>query len=806
MIRAISTRTPAENRGARGTVFAAGLLLLTIPIISSADEAVQHSIDVKTFTSQYCAACHEGDTPAGNLELTTLDPNSVEDDTHTWEKIVKRLQTRQMPPIDAERPSEEEYRSALNIIERSLDAVAMAKPDPGRTDTFRRLTRTEYANAIRDLLGITIDANALLPKDQGSHGFDNITVGNLSPTLLNRYISAAQKISQQVVGASLKSPLAYTLRMKPDLTQEQHVPGLPVGTRGGTLIPYNFPVSGEYRIEVRLMRDRNEHLEGLKRTHQMEILLDRRQMDSFIVKPPKNETQHQTADGHLKTTISVSAGPHNLGVTFLKEPASLVETKRQPLDAHFNLHRHPRLSPAVYSVSITGPYSVERESEETVPHTKPDSFAAKPTEEPHEAAQRIFTALMRKAYRRPVAASDLERPMQFFQEAVAVDSQSPGNAASTKQFRQGIEAGLASILVNPNFLFRIQRDPADAAKRQSYRISDIDLASRLSFFLWSSLPDEELLLRAERKELHQPEVLEEQIRRMLNDDRSQALVSNFANQWLYLRNLDSITPEARLFPDFDQNLRDAFRMETELLFASIIQEDENVLKLLKSDHTFLNERLAKHYGIPHIYGSRFRRVDLPPDSNRGGLLRHGSILTVTSYATRTSPVIRGHWILKNILGAPPPPPPDDVPALKDNTVASNLSVRERLNQHRADPACASCHDLMDPVGFSLENFDAVGRWRDREAGKPVDSSGGLPDGRKFDGVEGLENGLLARPELFASTMTEKLLTFALGRGIDHSDAPAIRKIVRDAAKNDFRFSSLIIGIVNSTPFQMRMAE
>jgi hypothetical protein len=362
---------------------------------------------------------------------------------------------------------------------------------------------------------------------------------------------------------------------------------------------------------------------------------------------------------------------------------------------------------------------------------------------------------------------------------------------------------LSSVLVNPKFLFRIERDPPGVAPGVAYRVSDVELASRLSFFLWSSIPDDELLDLAERGQLSNPDVLDEQTRRMLADERSRSLVTNFAGQWLHLRNLESTTPDGRLFPDFDDNLRQALREETERFFESVIREDRGVLDLLKTDATYLNERLAKHYGIPHVYGSRFRRVQLDADSRRGGLLRQGSLLTVTSYATRTSPVIRGKWILENILGTPPPPPPDNVPPLEDNTVAANLSVRERFAAHRANPACASCHDLIDPVGFSLENFDAVGRWRELEEGKPVDASGGLPDGRQFTGVGGLEQGLLDRPELFVGTMTEKLLTYAIGRGVEHHDAPAVRKIVRDAAADGYRFSSIILGVVHSTPFQMR---
>jgi hypothetical protein len=471
----------------------------------------------------------------------------------------------------------------------------------------------------------------------------------------------------------------------------------------------------------------------------------------------------------------------------------LVDTKRQPYQAHYNMHRHPRLTPAIYQISINGPY--DSKGAGNTPSSR-RIFVVQPRNAGEEdaCAERIVASLARRAYRRPVSVGDLQKPMEFYRQAKASDG-----------FEGGIEAALGAVLVSPEFLFRIEHDPTNAASNSIHRISDLALASRLSFFLWSSIPDDELLSLAERGELHKPRVLEKQTRRMLADSRAENLVSNFMEQWLHLRNLESITPDLRLFPDFDDNLRQAFRRETELHFETLLREDDSVLDLLKADYTFLNERLAKHYGIPNVYGSRFRRVALEKESERGGLLRQGSVLTVTSYATRTSPVIRGKWVLENLMGAPPPPPLPNVPALKDNTVSANLSVRARLAEHRSNAACASCHNLMDPIGFSLENFDAIGRWRTVEDGLPIDSTGGLPDGTEFDGIAGLEDGLLKRPDLFVNTLTEKLLTFALGRGVETYDAPAVRKIVRDAKANDYRFSSIVVGIVNSTPFTMRKA-
>jgi hypothetical protein len=748
------------------------------------------SSPVPTLVEEYCVTCHDGETKKGGLNLDSIYLEDVSRHPEMWEKVARRLRARQMPPAERKkRPEEPTYKMVLAELDHALDTAAAKHPNPGRTETFRRLNRTEYQNAIRDLLALDIDGAALLPKDDVSQGFDNVGVANLSPMLLNRYISAAEKISRLAVGGQ-RTLGGDTFRMPPDLTQEEHVEGLPLGTRGGALIPYTFPTDGEYEIQIRLTRDRNEHVEGLREPHELEVLLDRERVKSFTVTPPKGN-DFDKVDAHLKVRVPVTAGPHQLGVTFLKNPSPLLETRRQPYQARYNMHRHPRLGPAIYQVSINGPYDSKGPGDTPSRRQIFVSRPAKPAEE-QRCAERILSTLMRRAYRRPVNAEDLKKPMEFYRNARAEDG-----------FDAGIEAALSAVLVNPEFLFRIEHDPADAAPGTVYRINDLALASRLSFFLWSSIPDDELLTTAERGELHKPKVLEKQVRRMLADSRARNLVRNFGEQWLHLRNLESITPDLRLFPDFDDNLRQAFRRETELHFETVLREDRSVLDLLNADYTFLNERLAKHYRVPNVYGSQFRRVALDRDSERGGLLRQGSVLTVTSYATRTSPVLRGKWVLENILGTPPPPPLPDVPALRDNTVSAMLSVRERLAEHRANAACASCHNLIDPIGFSLENFDAVGRWRVLEEGKPVDSSGGLPDGSAFASVAGLEKGLLNRPEVFVGTLTEKLLTFALGRGVEYYDGAAIRKIVRDAQAADYRLSSIVVGITKSTPFTMR---
>jgi mono/diheme cytochrome c family protein len=749
---------------------------------------------------RYCVSCHNGRVKAGGLALDALDVSRVTGDPASWEKVVRKLRGRMMPPAGMPRPDEATYDSLASSLESALDAASAARPNPGRTDTFRRLSRVEYQNAIRDILGLDVDVASLLPKDDASHGFDNVANGELSPTLLERYLAAAQKVSRAVVGGQLSSPASHVVILPSDLTQEDHLEGLPFGTRGGTIVRHTFPLDGTYEIQVRLSRDRNENVEGLTEPQQVELTLDGQRVQVFGVKPNRNQMgiyyADEAVDKDLKIRIQVTAGPHEVGVVFPRRTFALEETERQPSLAHFNMDRHPRVQIALYSVSIAGPFEpgalTDTPSRRRLFVCRPTSAAAEDA-----CAKRIVSTVARRAFRRAVTDADIEAPLRFYKEARADGS-----------FDDGIEMALRAVLASTEFLFRIERDPRNAAPQTPYRINDVELATRLSFFLWSSVPDEELLDLAIAGTLSRPATLERQVKRMLADARAEALVTNFAGQWLYLRNLAATSPDARTFPDFDDNLRQAFRRETELFVESIMREDRSALDLLRANYTFVNERLAKHYGIPNVYGSRFRRVALAENSARGGLLGHGSVLTVTSYANRTSPVLRGKWILENIVGTPPPPPPQNVPPLKDTDSAGRvLSMRERMTQHRANPACASCHQLMDPAGLSLENFDAIGRWRIRtESGSDVDASGGLPDGSTFTGMSGLRSALLRKPELFVGTLTEKLMTYALGRGLEYYDAASVREIVHNARAQDHRFSSLVLGIVSSDPFMMRMSQ
>lgn len=765
---------------------------------------------VREFVSDYCVDCHAGqEAPPGELalnpqraasDLARDDLSSAEGPGVMWERIVRRLRARQMPPPDAVRPTDSEYQAILRVVETRLDQAAEARPSTTPTASLRRLTRTEYGNAIRDLLALDIEADTLLPADPESHGFDNVTVGELSPTLMDRYLSAAQLVSQAAVGRRPRVPHGATFRIPPDQTQVSHVDGLPLGTRGGGLFSYLAPATGKYEIQIRLTRDRDEHVEGLNHKHEIHVLVDRALCMQFTVVPPAGQDYQNRddtkADSHLRGKLTLTAGPHAIGVTFPAKSESLAETRRQPFDAAFNRHRHPRPSPAVFEVSLVGPLDGEPAADGPLVQTPSqrrlglDELA--PGDESAEAADHILRPLLRRAYRRPIDEADLRIPRRHFRAGL-----------NEQNFAAGVERALASVLVNPHFLFRVETPKPVAASGEAYPVSGFELASRLSFFLWSSIPDDQLLACAEGGTIHQPEVLRQQVARMLRDERSRALSTNFADQWLHLRNLASFSPNLRKFPDFDDNLRRALRHETHHVFDYLLREDRSLLELINGKYSFLNQRLAQHYGVRGVLGSHFRLIQFDSDSERGGLLRHGGVLAVTSYATRTSPTIRGNWVLDNLLGTPAPPPPPNVPPLDEKEIEHGVSLRQRLAEHRSNPACAVCHDLMDPIGFALENFDATGRWREFDEDLPIDASGRLPDGTHLAGVNDLEAGLLERPEVFIGTVVEKLLTYALGRGIESVDAPAVRKIVREAAAQDYRMSAIITSVAQSVPFRMK---
>ena len=800
-------RMPRGRFVRRAFVLVACLLLPLVGAhaqpVSSA--GVESAAAERAVIDRYCVTCHSDRLQTGGLSLEGVDLADVAAHAEVWERVVRKLRAGAMPPRPRPRPAAETHERLLAYIETALGDAARANPDPGRTETFRRLNRTEYQNAVRDLLALEIDVTALLPRDDAAFGFDNVNTGGLSPTLMERYLAAARTVSELAVGSRAPAPGSRVVVVPADRTQEDHVAGLPFGTRGGTVVDHVFPFDGEYEIQVRLQRNRNENVEGLTEPHDVELTLDGERLGLFTMEPSTNMVIQANAtyyadegiDNHLNARLPVTAGPHRVGAAFIKKNSALLETTRQPYDAHYNMDRHPRQQPAVRTISIAGPFNPsgigETPSRDRIFSCRPADAAV---EEAEACAAGIIASLARRAYRRPVTFGDIEQLTGFYREGHAEGG-----------FEAGVETALRALLTSPEFLFRIERDPAGVEAGTAYRVSDLELASRLSFFLWSSLPDDELIDVAAAGRLRDADVLQAQVRRMLADPRVETLTTNFASQWLHLRNLDAVTPDARNFPDFDDNLRQGFRTETQLLFGSVVEEDRSVTDLLTADYTFLNERVATHYGVPGIYGDHFRRVALPPGSPRAGVLGHGSILTVTSYATRTSPVLRGKWILENLLGTPPPPPPANVPPLEESASSTDvLSMRERMVAHRRNPACAVCHRIMDPAGLSMENFDAIGRWRDDEGGAAIDASGNLPGGDPFDGVAGLRRSLLDRPEVFVGTVTEKLLIYALGRGIEPADGPAVRAIVGAASGDGYRFSSLILGIVQSPPFQMRRSQ
>ena len=767
----------------------------------------------RALLDRYCVTCHNQRLRVADLTLDTVDVDDVGAAPEIWEKVVRKLRAGAMPPAPRPRPDAAAYAAFTARLETALDRAAARNPDPGRTDTFHRLNRGEYRNVVRDLLALDVDVAELLPADDGSYGFDNVAgVLGISPTLLERYLAAARKISRLAVGRPAPSATAETFRLVTDLTQDVRVDGLPFGTRGGARFAFTFPEDAVYAIRVQLARDASGTLKPFDTPHRLEVSLDGEPLRTFTVgePPPPGAARsspayreylarQRAADDGWEVRAPVRAGPHTVQVTFHQKTSAYAETLREPFLRPYTsiTGGDTRYQPYVGSVTVAGPFEAggARPAESTPSRDR--IFVCRPASraaaDEAACAREIFAVLARRAYRRPVVERDLAVLLDFYEQGRAEGG-----------FEAGVELGLRRLLASPEFLFRIERDPAGAAPGAPYRISDLGLASRLSFFLWSSIPDDELLDLAAAGALRRPEVLEAQTRRMLADPRAEALVENFAGQWLYLRNVRALTPDEDRYPDFGEALRRAFRRETELFFASVLREDRGVLDFLTADYTFVNERLARHYGMPNVYGSHFRRVPLP-DASRRGLLGHGSILAATAYPTRTSPVLRGKWVLENLLGAPPPLPPPDVPSLEETTGdGAALSMREAMERHRANPVCASCHRMMDPPGFALEQFDAVGRYRTRnEAGAPIDASGVLPDGAAFEGAAGLREALLRRPGLFVTTLTEKLLVYALGRGVEHHDAPAVRAIVRAAAADGHRFSALVLGIVESAPFQMR---
>ncbi len=749
---------------------------------------------------KYCVTCHNQRLKTGGLALDNLNLDKVADNAETWEKVLRKLHGGMMPPQGMPRPDGATVDQFTGWLETSLDRAAAAHPEPGRS-TLHRLNRTEYGNAIHDLLDLDIDPAAFLPADDEANGFDNIAdVLRFSPSLLEQYLSASDKISSLAVGDPSITPISLVFQAPPDLDQEQHIEGLPLGTRGGIQIHYNFPLDGEYDLRVFLLQNIVGYVPGLEYAHQLEISIDGQRV--FLAQVGGEEDNKMsdanlgvakdTLDARLRTRIPVKAGPRTVVVTFLRRNSAPSDEPLQPFTHDHDLQNMNGV-PRIDRVQITGPFDPTGPGDTPSRHRV---FSCHPANAAAElpCARTILTNLARRAYRRPVTPADLENLLSFYQ-----------SARNKKNFDAGIENALRLILTNPKFLFRMETDPAGAAPGSIHPVSDLELASRLSFFLWSSIPDDQLITLASQGKLKDPAILEQQVKRMLADDRSEALVKNFAGQWLLLRNLPNVQPDPNEFPNFDDNLRQAFRRETEMFFGSIMREDRNVLDLLTADYTFVNERLAKHYGIPGIYGSQFRRVKVTNEERRG-LLGQGSILTVTSEANRTSPVKRGKFILEAILGTPPPSPPPNVPPLKENEGAQVMSVRARLELHRKNPPCAGCHAVMDPLGFSLENFDGIGEWRTKEPGGAVDPSGQLADGTKVDGPVALRNAIMKHPEQFVRTLTEKMLTYGLGRGLEYYDMPTVRGIARDASRNYYKFSSIVLGIVKSTPFQMRRVQ
>jgi hypothetical protein len=782
------------------------LALITLGVLCEAGNAQTPPPNVAPFLKQYCVTCHNDKLKTADLSLENQDAVHPASAPNLWEKVIRKLRVGMMPPQGAPQPAPTDRAALVSWLETALDRAATAKPDPGRWP-LHRLNRTEYANAIRDLLALDIDSTSLLPPDDSGYGFDNNADAlGVSPVLLERYVDAAGRIAALAVGDPNTAPGSETYRVRQDASQDVHIEGLPLGTVGGILVKTTLPLDGEYTITPRFFRTNLGVMRGLEFPHHCEITVDDRRVQfaafggdpDFKASLANMTTAADDIEKRCSVRLAMKAGPRQITFAFLRSSATENSMRLQPFLRSSEDTFDPLGYPHLDRVEITGPFHPagpgDTPSRREIFQCRPSGPADEPA-----CAQAILSRLMRRAYRGKESRKDLDRLMYLYAQ---------GRARGT--FETGIETALERMLVSSKFVFRMESDPAGAAPGSVVPVSDLDLASRLSFFLWSTIPDEELLRVAEEGKLHERAELDRQLWRILADKKADALVDNFAGQWLYLRNLRTMIPNSLEFPDFDDNLREAFQQETELFFASIMHEDRNVLDLMNGDYTFVNERLARQYGIPNIYGSEFRRITVT-DEARKGLLGKGAILMVTSHTDRTSPVVRGKWVLDNLLGAPPPPMPANVPPLDESNRKGGrvLTMRERIEAHRANPYCASCHKMMDPIGFALENFDATGAWRTKEGGTggtAIDASGELLDGTRINGPVELRRALLKNPEIFVGTMTEKLMIYALGRGLDGVDMPAVRKIVRDASQSKYRFSSLITGVIQSTPFRMRKKE
>jgi mono/diheme cytochrome c family protein len=745
--------------------------------------AAQAQTPAAVFT-QYCITCHNSRLKTAGLVIDPAEAAHASTNPELWEKVIRKLRSESMPPAAAPRPSPAVYDSVATFLETEIDHAAAAKPAPGTLPLLHRLTRTEYQNAVRDLLALDslpkeMDISLLLPADNVSSGFDNLAdLLFVSPATMERYLDAARKISRLAVGDPEMPVMVNIHRMHPEQWQEERVDELSFGTRGGLAVRSYFPLDADYNFKL--------DVAGAARdTYQIEISIDGERMQLIPIGGNGGGRggrgrggRGAAAEAPMEYRIPVKAGSRLVGVTFIeRNQARDEETLKPRIRARGSL-------PALAGVTISGPYNVKGSGDTPA---RRRLFVCKPASglDDLTCAKKILTTLTRRAYRRPSTDADVQRLLPFYTAGKMEGG-----------FDRGIQKALERVLVSPQFMFRIESEPTNVAAGTAYRISDLELASRLSFFIWSSIPDDELLDAAVAGKLKNAATLEQQVRRMLADARSESMVTNFAAQWLYLRDIEAKQPDELLFPNWDETLREAFRKETELFVDSIVRSNASIMELLTANYTFVNERLAKHYGIPNVSGSFFRRVTLPEGSPRGGLLGQGSILTITSYANRTSPVLRGKWVLENLLAAAPPPPPPNVPALKIEgpEPGQTLTMREAMTMHRASPACAGCHARMDPIGFSMENFDAVGRWRDRDSGNPIDAG---------DGMRGLRKMLLEHSGEFVSAFTEKLLMYAVGRNLQYYDSPAIREIVRSAAPGKYAFSSLVLGVVKSVPFQMR---